>query len=270
MITLFLLIVYSIADTSDGRNQLSEKYPYGMDNRNTKFDHDFTSDVNSYQIQKFAESGVFSANQENYVRAKCKTCCRVIFASDYNYETQKQFTTDDDVKGTTRYVMDMEFDDKRSVRFYQGNYEQNILLRPLKMGNELQFFEFAPYKMYTSFAIPRRVHDIRGGAIRGATLIIWMKKAPLDPGTNNQRFVYVHPYPTSYYQNSNQNKWKDYPKHFYLPFSNSNLCYQAKQKTDTKSTWTGNAHLKLANSYQIEAASCVANEPRQIFIPVFA
>ncbi|EDR24296.1 galactose-inhibitable lectin 35 kDa subunit precursor, putative [Entamoeba dispar SAW760] len=271
MISLFLLISVAFVNATDS-SQGVENYPYGKVNKQANFGKAFDSSYNSYQVQRYAESGVFSANQENYVRAKCKTCCRVIFASDYNYKTKKQFTNADDVRGDTRYVMDMEFDDKRSVRYYQGQYEQNILLRPLKMGNELQFFEFAPYKMYTSFSIPRRVHDIRGGANRGATLIIWMKKAPLDPGTNNQRFVYVHPYKTEWYlEYSKTNKWPSYSKHFYLPFSSNNLCYQAKSEGQQRSTWTGNAHLTTTStSYQIEAASCVANEPRQIFIPVFA
>ncbi|EDR28143.1 galactose-inhibitable lectin 35 kDa subunit precursor, putative [Entamoeba dispar SAW760] len=269
MISLFLLISVAFVNATDPTDITN--YPY---EKSQYFDTNkkFTSALNSYQVQRYAERGVFSANQENYVRAKCKTCCRVIFASDYNYETGKKFTDADDVRGDTRYVMDMEFDNKNSLRMYQGDYEQNILLRPLKMGNELQFFEFAPYKMYTSFSIPRRVHDIRGGANKGATLIIWMKKAPLDPGTNNQRFVYVHPYPTSFYpEYSKTNKWPSYSKHFYLPFSSNNLCYEAKKKTDGRSTWTGNAHLTTTStSYQIAAAMCNPSEPRQMFVPVFA
>nr|BAN39901.1 galactose-inhibitable lectin, putative [Entamoeba histolytica] len=271
MFILFLLISVAFVNAADS-SQGIDNYPYGKKNTNANFNVAFDSSYSKYQVQQYAESGVFSANQENYVRAKCKTCCRVIFASDYNYKTKKPFTDADDIRGDDRYVMDMEFDDKRSVRFYQGNYEQNILLRPLKQENELQFFEFAPYKMYTAFSIPRRVHDIRGGANKGATLIIWMKKAPLDPGTNNQRFVYVHPYKTEWYpEYNNRNKWPSYSKHFYLPFSNNNLCYQAKSEGEERSTWTGNRHLTTTTtSYQIEAASCDAGEARQIFIPVFA
>ncbi|EDR29348.1 galactose-inhibitable lectin 35 kDa subunit precursor, putative [Entamoeba dispar SAW760] len=288
MIALFLLIVYSIGKTSDNRDQFSTNYPYGMNNYNTNFNSEFTSDVNSYQIQRFAENGVFSANQENYVRAKCKTCCRVIFASDYNYKTQRQFTDADDINGDTRYVMDMEFDDKRSVRYPNGNYEQNILLRPLKQGNELQFFEFAPYRMYTCYSMPKRVHDIRGGANEGSTLIIWSKNPPLSdaPGTQNQRFVYVHPYPNEWYAEYHSTieynqggrwvkktlEWPTYKRHFYLPYRlDLDLCYQAKKASDGRSVWTGNQHLKtLTNGYQITASRCSATESRQIFIPVFA
>nr|AAA29099.1 galactose-inhibitable lectin [Entamoeba histolytica]prf//1923365A galactose-inhibitable lectin [Entamoeba histolytica] len=288
MIILVLLISYSFGKTQDGKDQLSPNYPYGKMNKDVNFNKPFTSAVDSYQIQQYAENGVFSANQENYVRAKCKTCCRVIFASDYNYKTNTQFTDEDDKKGDERYVMDMEFDDKRSVRFRNGGYEQNILLRPLKQGNELQFFEFAPYRMYTSYAIPKRVHDIRGGANEEATLIIWPKNPPLSdaPGTRNQRFVYVHPYPTEWYPEYNsttkytQNgktviktlKWPTYKRHFYLPYRlDVDLCYQARKATDGRSTWTGNKNLNTTSkSYQIIASRCSATEARQIFIPVFA
>ncbi|GAB1221630.1 hypothetical protein ENUP19_0083G0001 [Entamoeba nuttalli] len=288
MIILILLISYSIGKTTDGRDQLSTNYPYGQKNQGTNFDSEFTSAVNSYQIQQFAESGVFSANQENYVRAKCKTCCRVIFASDYNYKTQKQFTDVDDKNGDERFVMDMEFDDKRSVRLANGQYEQNILLRPLKQGNELQFFEFAPYRMYTCYSMPKRVHDIRAGAYEGNTLIIWSKNPPLSdaPGTENQRFVYVHPYPNDWYAEYKsivkytQNgrviektlEWPTYKRHFYLPYRlDVDLCYQARTKSEARSTWTGNKSLKvIGESYQITASKCNAQEARQIFIPVFA
>nr|BAN39933.1 galactose-specific adhesin light subunit, putative [Entamoeba histolytica] len=288
MIILILLISYSFGKTNDNRDQFSPNYPYGKQNQGTKFNTYFTSDVNSYQIQQFAESGVFSANQENYVRAKCKTCCRVIFASDYNYKTEKQFTDTDDKNGDDRYVMDMEFDDKRSVRYANGGYEQNILLRPLKQGNELQFFEFALYRMYTSYAIPKRVHDIRAGAFEGHSLIIWSKNPPLSdaPGTKNQRFVYVHPYSTDWYPEYHSKvkynnkgrvvektlEWPTYKRHFYLPYRlDVDLCYQARKKNEAKEKWTGNNHLNTTSiSYQIIASKCNATEPRQVFIPVFA
>ncbi|EMS12819.1 galactose binding lectin 35 kDa subunit [Entamoeba histolytica HM-3:IMSS] len=289
MIPILLLILHCNSKTTDGRDQLSQNYPFGMRNQNTKFNEYFSSAVDSYQIQQFAESGVFNANQENYVREKCKTCCRVIFASDYNYKTEKQFTDEDDKNETPRYVMDMEFDDKRSVRYPDGNYEQNVLLRPLKQGNELQFFEFAPYRMYTCYAIPKRVHDIRAGAVEGHTLIIWSKNPPLSdaPGTRNQRFVYVHPYPDSWYpeyhtvikyRNSRgalvdkKLEWPTYKRHFYLPYRlDVDLCYQAKSAADIPSKWYGNRHLNtIGDSYQITASVCNAKEPRQIFIPVFA
>ncbi|EDS89289.1 galactose-inhibitable lectin 35 kda subunit precursor [Entamoeba histolytica] len=258
MIPILLLILHCNSKTTDGRDQLSQNYPFGMRNQNTKFNEYFSSAVDSYQIQQFAESGVFNANQENYVREKCKTCCRVIFASDYNYKTEKQFTDEDDKNETPRYVMDMEFDDKRSVRYPDGNYEQNVLLRPLKQGNELQFFEFAPYRMYT-----------------------------YAPGTRNQRFVYVHPYPDSWYpeyhtvikyRNSRgalvdkKLEWPTYKRHFYLPYRlDVDLCYQAKSAADIPSKWYGNRHLNtIGDSYQITASVCNAKEPRQIFIPVFA
>nr|BAN40801.1 hypothetical protein [Entamoeba invadens] len=226
----------------------------------------FTSG-DDYQVVHGPESDVFTAGNEQYSRPSCTTCCRVLFASDYNYVTKKRFTTND---MNTRYVMDMEFDNRNKVRAAWGEYEQNILLRPINMGNELQFWEFAPYKMFISFPIPRRVHDIRRGAFEGYTLIIWAKKPPLDEGTNNQRFLYVHPYagyPTTA-------TYAQYKQHFYIPYQNNYdyaLCYQAKTPTERRSTWDGNAKLTtVGSSYQIYATKCSNNAATQYFVPIFA
>ncbi|ELP89914.1 hypothetical protein EIN_473220 [Entamoeba invadens IP1] len=228
----------------------------------------FTSEYDSYVVPNPPYPNVYTANNENYVREKCVTCCRVLFASEYNYVDDRKFIDDDDRKGITRYVMDTEFDDKRSVRQYEDSWEQNILMRPLKQGNELQYWEFAPYKMYISFAIPRRVHDIRQGAEPGNTLIIWDKKPPLDIETKNQRFVYVHPYDgypsTEFYS--------IYKQHFYIPFQTSyKLCYQTRIEGEKRSTWAGNKKLVvIGKSFQIKANYCDPYEPRQMFVPVFA
>ena len=255
----------------------------------TDFNKAFTSAPDSYRIQALPSSSDYVAGNELYTRDKCKTCCRVIFASEWNYVKQRKFTAQDDKDNHQRYVMDMEFDDKRSLRKPGGSYEQNILLRPLNPSNELQYFEFAPYNMYTCFSIPKRVHDIRGGANLGSTLIIWSKNPPLSnkPGTQNQRFVFVHPYPTSWYPEYGKSydyhddkgrtgtiifEWPTYKSHFYLPFRyDIHLCYQAYAKGATRATWTGNKNLKtIGDSYQISAQHCVPDEPRQMFIPVFA
>ncbi|ELP94300.1 hypothetical protein EIN_130190 [Entamoeba invadens IP1] len=226
----------------------------------------FTSG-DDYLVKYIPESNVFNATNEQYYRPSCTTCCRVLFASDYNYVTQSRFTTSDT---DTRYVMDMEFDKANKVRSATGDWEQNILLRPINMGNELQFWEFAPYKMFISFPIPRRVHDIRSGAIVGNTLIIWAKKPPLDIGTNNQRFMYVHPYdgyPTTA-------TYSVYKQHFYIPYQNNYnyaLCYQARKASEARSTWSGNSNLNvLTSSYQITAQRCDANLATQFFVPIFA
>ncbi|KAL7717333.1 Galactose-inhibitable lectin 35 kDa subunit [Entamoeba marina] len=201
-----------------------------------------------------------------YDRSKCTTCCRVLFASDYNYETDAAFTDEDDENGHTRFVMDMEFDDVSNVRKPVYNYEQCILLRPIKKGNELQFFEFAPYKMYTSYPLPKRVHDIRHGASEEERLIIWKKKPPLDAGTNNQRFVYVHPY--DFYDEDTI--YSNYPYHFYLPFYKyTDLCYEACVGDDWWK-WKGNNDLTYStDAHQIRTVKC-ADSAKQRFIPVFA
>ena len=253
------------------------------------FNKEFTSAPDSYKIQALPEASDYKTGNELYLREKCTSCCRVIFASNYNYEHDREFTADDDRNDHIRYVMDMEFDDKRSLRKPGGGYEQNILLRPLNAANELQYFEFAPYNMYTCFTIPKRVHDIRGGANLGSTLIIWSKNPALSnsPGTQNQMFVYVHPYPDSwypehltkynYYDDYGRTgtityHWPEYKYHFYLPFRyDIDLCYEAFPKNKARATWTGNMKLStLTTSYQIAAQICVANEPRQKFIPVYA
>ncbi|ELP88903.1 hypothetical protein EIN_476150 [Entamoeba invadens IP1] len=230
--------------------------------------YSFTSAVGSYNVKYYPESNVYTASNENYNRLKCTTCCRVLFASEYNYAKNAKFTDADDIKDYTRFVMDNEFDDRSLVRAYEGGWEQNILLRPLKPGNELQFWEFAPYKMYISFPIPRRVHDIRGTADPGNTLIIWNKKPPLAEGTKNQRFVYVHPY-NGYPSNE---KYSIYKQHFYIPFQTAySLCYQTKTGGETRSTWDGNRNLQTTTtSYQIKAERCSPTDPKQMFVPVFA
>ena len=253
-----------------------------------KWNKDFYSNYDSYLVQAHPGDGVYKGDQELYERAKCKSCCRVIFASEFNYQKNVAFNESDPThRNDYRLVMDNEFDDKRSVRTHAGSYEQNIYLRVLD-GGELQFWEFAPYMMYTSFTIPKRVHDIRGGADVGSTLIIWNKKPPLDPGTENQRFIYVHPYPDSYYpelgtpktcNSKYKNNWPKYKQHFYLPIKCSpDLCYEARPKDSwrTSTVWIGMQNLKFKKEtdpigpYQIQASVCDADNPRQRFVPIYA
>lgn len=79
------------------------------------FKSTFTSAKDSYCVGWKHEGGVYN-NGELYERSKCKTCCRVLFASEYNYATGERFTDKDDRRGNKRFVIDTEFDDKSSVR----------------------------------------------------------------------------------------------------------------------------------------------------------
>lgn len=228
------------------------------------FNSRFTSQ--DYCVQTPPEKDIDRTDNELYDRQKCKTCCRVIIASDYNYYKDREFQEGDTDE---RFVLDMEFDNKDGIRKYATNYEQNILLRPIQEGRNLQEWEFAPYKMFTSYVFPRRVHDIRGGSNIGSTLIIWQKKAPLEPSTDNQRFVYIHPYPSNWYSA----KDKKYFKHFYLPFhSSKDLCYEGQPKNNSRTgtTWVGMKNLVVEGpSYQIAARICDISNPRQKFVPVY-
>ena len=155
------------------------------------FSTSFTSAKNSYRIKAKPSDSIFKNKNELFLRDKCSTCCRVVMVSDYNFNKKQLFESNDEDQ---RFAMDMEFDDISGTRNAETNYEQTILLRPLNMDNILQQFELYSYKMINSFFIPHRVHDIRSGIKKGNKLIIWQKKPPLDVSTNNQRFVYIHPY----------------------------------------------------------------------------
>lgn len=230
------------------------------------FNTQFTSEYKSYQVQNQPEQNIYKDLNQLFEREKCKTCCRVAFVSNYNFDARRGFTDDDD-KLYRRFAMDMEFDDKRSVRLAEGEYEQCILLRPLNMDNELQWFELNAYKMINPFSIPKRVHDIRSGIKKYNKLIIWKKKPPLDVGTNNQRFVYTYPYKKSYY-NTNNDVYINYPKHFYAPFYTSEpVCYEVV--TNSYQRWTGNKMLNvIGDNYQIQINEC-RDDPKQEFIPIF-
>jgi galactose-inhibitable lectin light subunit len=231
------------------------------------FNIQFTSKYDSYQIQNHPEANVFKDLNQLFDREKCKTCCRVSFVSNYNFDAKRGFTKDDDNRSYRRFAMDMEFDDKRSVRLAEGEYEQCILLRPLNKNNELQWFELNAYKMINSFPIPKRVHDIRSGIKKNNKLIIWKKKPPLNTGTNNQRFVYTYPYGKNYY-NINNDIYINYPKHFYAPFYTTEpVCYEAV--TNSYQRWTGNKMLTVIDdNYQIQINEC-KDDPKQEFIPIF-
>lgn len=224
----------------------------------------FTSAKDSYKINARPSSSIFKNENELFIREKCNTCCRIVIVSDYNFHKKRLFNENDE---DTRFVMDMEFDDISGARNAESNYEQTILLRPLNMNNILQQFEFYSYKMINSFFIPQRVHDIRSGIVKGNKLIIWQKKAPLLESTNNQRFVYIHPYISSFYKNMN-NIYTKYQKHFYAPFYTSeHVCYEAV--TNEYQRWTGNQQLTvLGENYQIKINSC-SNDPKQFFTPIY-
>ena len=183
-----------------------------------------------------------------YERSKCTTCCRVILASDWDYTDSAPFTEARYKAGHEIFVMDPEFDDKNKVRSITStDYAQAIMLRPLKQGRELQFWELGAYKMINSYTIPKRNQDTRNGPYkdRHTKLIYWLHQPPLSYLSDAQKFYYVYPYPESYYpyftydkiQNRNEfeNKqwkishWQIYPKHMYVikTRDGSELCYQA-------------------------------------------
>ena len=146
-----------------------------------------------------------------------------------------------------------------------------MLMRPLTEYKSTQFWEFFSYKMFTSYMIPQRVHDIAGGADLNSRMIIWRKKPPLDAGTNNQRFVYVHPYEPTFYKEGT--KERKYPRHFYVPFQTKyDLCYGVQKKTESFRYTVGNPEYRfdLVDAFQIIARACNADDPTQKFIPVYA
>ena len=132
--------------------------------------------------------------------------------------------------------------------------------------------------MYISFNIPKRVHDIRSSATKNNKLIIWKKKAPLDAGTNNQRFVYIHPYKDGYYPEDKANnhvytRGKSFKSHFFVPFQTAALlCYSVVADTKNHQTWSGNKGYSFTNSqaYQVWAQTCSNSDNTQYFVPVFA
>ena len=89
----------------------------------TSFNKNFTSAPHSYRIQNVSNINDFHSSSELFERKKCKTCCRVMIASEWNYKEKRKFTYQDDQDNHQRFVMDMEFDDKRSLRKCDGNYE---------------------------------------------------------------------------------------------------------------------------------------------------
>jgi galactose-inhibitable lectin light subunit len=200
----------------------------------------------------------------NFGKIKCSTCCKVLFVSNFDFQTNQVFTDKADQENHIRYAFNMEFDQMENVRKAEGNYEQAVLLRPIEHNPSLAYFELYPYKMINSFLIPKRVLDIKGGSKAGSNLIIWKKKDPLLPTTDNQRFVYHYPYDKSYY-NTNT-----YPRHFYLPFSTGTpLCFEAMN--NKFNTWTGNKDVVYSSEvFQIMANNCDSNNPKQIFELVFA
>ena len=201
-------------------------------------------------------------NPTDINKMKCSTCCKVLFVSNYNIDFNKPFTDQDDINQITRYAFNMEFEQINDIRKPKGEYEQTVLLRPLNFNQELSYFELYPYKMINSFVIPKRVLDIKGGSKAGSNLIIWEKKNPLLPTTDNQRFVYNYPYSFS-------REILKYPKHFYLPFSTSiDLCFEIL--TDKFNVWNGNINnLYSTDVYQIIANKCDNNNMKQSFEVVF-
>lgn len=217
----------------------------------------------NYNVKYPAKSDVYKNKNDLFDRHKCSTCCRVMFVSDYKFPNDDRY-----------YTMDMEFEHETQVREAVGNWEQTILLKPIDIDRDLQKFELNSYKMLNVFNIPKRVHDIRGGIKLGSKLIIWKKKPALDVGTNNQRFVYHHPYRFSHYKEIFK-----YPKHFQAPFyTQSDVCYEVH--TGTPQVWTGNSQTNRPkcitedyqygyDEYQIKIAACDEKNEKQQFTLVY-
>ena len=89
---------------------------------------------------------------------------------------------------------------------------------PLKVhGDDLQCFEFAPFKMLNMFMHPTRVHDFRGSVTLGTRLIQLGKKPHSLESTNNQRFLKAYDDPDSSYSGTVNNTYKSFKKHFHTP-----------------------------------------------------
>jgi len=271
----------------------------------------FNSSYSSYKMFKFTElslnNQMYKGVQELFDRNKCKTCCKVIFVSDYNPITKRRFTRNDDIDGYIRFAMDMEFDDKRNVRdptnynnFYNeyNGYQQHVVLRPLSIDEILQHFEFSEYNMYKPYILQKRVFDIQGGVKEGRALILYMNKWGNEDGNGvkNQQFKYVHNYTQLGYYSVINEDWVKYPNHFFLPnTTNQMLCFSFEDRAwnNRVSTNTGNKDLillwrdeddinsrisnltnkginvNIEKGYQIISRKCNVNDAKQMFVPVF-
>ncbi|KAL7719374.1 Galactose-inhibitable lectin 35 kDa subunit [Entamoeba marina] len=200
-------------------------------------------------------------------KAKCTTCCRVIIVSDYNYVTEAQFTSADDERGDTRFALDMEFDDPLDVRGISPGHAQAVLLRPLELSDQMQWWILAPYQQIQVYTIPKRVQQINGGAKQDNRLIIWKRSPPLQSSSDNQKVVYIHPYKT-YPKNTIQSK---YPSHFFLSYyTKTDFCYEACIPSDWE-TWPGNRGYPIdkITAYQVKASVC-SSDPKQLFTLIYA
>jgi len=255
-----LLLILLVLET----NAVNCKTGYYQVGNNCYFNSSIISYDTYYETGKFERytglNNWFSKGNELFDRTKCKTCCKVLFVSEYNFQTGQRFTNQDDADGFIRYTMDIEFDDVSLLREPSAtDYQQNILLRPIKDGRDLQFFEFGEYNMYNSYRLPKRVHDIQGGCILERTLIIYRNKwgAEDGNGVRNQQFTYVHNYTNlKYYDITLQQEigyydilkekvsWVNQPLHFFLPNSSTSslLCYSANDVAWSKRKFqnTGN------------------------------
>lgn len=218
--------------------------------------------TNAYTVQKLPENGVFENGNELYNRDKCTTCCRMMFVSDYNPRTKKLHEKNSE---DLRYTLELEMEDVNQVRYCATNWEQTILAKPLYgTVKDTQLWELAAYKMFISYPIPQRVHDIRGGIKLGSKLIIWKKKAPLAASTNNQRFVFHHPYKFSNYNRTLEH-------HISAPFyTTEDVCYEL---TNNFQFWTGNNDVNCGipcrEGFQIMINKCDVNNLKQKFNIVY-
>ncbi|EMD45018.1 galactoseinhibitable lectin small subunit, putative [Entamoeba histolytica KU27] len=234
--------------------------------------------------------------QEIIQRDKCETCCRVLFAMEYdptnNFEKLKD--------SSDRYVLDVEFETMSMLRIDINAYNtQQMRVRKLTTERELQYWEFASYQMICLYSYPNRVMDMLYNTKFGNPLIIWRRKEPLLESTNNQRFVYIYDYPftdsrhkpyvkafiAEYYVPSDCSNWWYCNEHQiswdYNRYAFKEMCYEVDD--DNVKAYCGSAYneCNVDGYYKgLKAQDCVNEKQstgaslmhakKQKFIPIFA
>lgn len=164
--------------------------------------------------------------EEIIERDKCETCCRVVFAMEYNPVTKQKIGETDE-----QYVMDVEFKDINSLRIdIDADNLQHMKLRKLELQRDMQFWEFASYQMFCMYSYPNRVMDILYNTKFESPLIVWRRKDPLDYNTNNQRFTYIYDYDFM------DDRHKPYAKSFMAEY------YEIKDCNNPWNDWYCNEH----------------------------
>ncbi|KAL7722568.1 Galactose-inhibitable lectin 35 kDa subunit [Entamoeba marina] len=230
---------------------------------------------------------------EIFERDKCETCCRVLFATVYD---PSNGFSEISKSSQTQYVMDVEFETYDMIRMDINAYNtQQMRIRKLEVGRELQFWEFASYQMFCLYSYPNRVMDILYNTIFGSPLIIWRRKAPLNPNTNNQRFTYIYDYEfmdsrhkpyakafiAEYYQKVDNcyDDWQYCETHNSYDYLGAEMCYEISDYTVERYCGSLYNYYQCGNDvWRMNAYDCkIAGEgsypnayKKQKFIPIFA